>query len=111
MATFIFLLILLPVLIVVNAVETTLIRRSIAADNLRLDYAVLTEQDRMARDVHDVLGHSLTAVGLKAELAERLLESDVDAARAELRQIRALTAEAMDSIRATVGGLRRTTLS
>lgn len=110
-APFIFLLILLPVLIVVNAVETTLIRRSIAADDLRLDYAVLTEQDRMARDVHDVLGHSLTAVGLKAELAERLLESDVDAARAELRQIRALTAEAMDSIRATVGGLRRTTLS
>lgn len=105
-----FLLGLLVVLIVVNAVNTALIRRGIAAEDLRLDYALLAEQERMARDVHDVLGHSLTAVSLKAELAERLLDSDVEAARAELRQIRALNAEALDSIRATVGGLRRTTL-
>lgn len=107
---YVFLLGLLVVLIVVNAVNTALIRRSIAADDLRLDYALLAEQERMARDVHDVLGHSLTAIGLKAELAERLLETDVQAARAELRQIRALNSEALESIRATVGGLRRTTL-
>lgn len=108
---YVFLLGLLVVLIVVNAVNTTLIRRSIAADDLRLDYALLAEQERMARDVHDVLGHSLTAIGLKAELAERLLESDLEAARAELRQIRTLNTEALESIRATVGGLRRTTLA
>lgn len=108
---YVFLLGLLVVLIVVNAVNTALIRRSIAADDLRLDYALLAEQERMARDVHDVLGHSLTAIGLKSELAERLLDSDVDAARAELRQIRALNAEALDSIRATLDGQRRTTLA
>ncbi|WP_411734401.1 sensor histidine kinase [Paeniglutamicibacter sp.] len=107
---YVFLLGLLVVLIVVNAVNTALIRRSIAADDLRLDYALLAEQERMARDVHDVLGHSLTAIGLKAELAERLLDTDVQAARAELLQIRALNTEALESIRATVGGLRRTTL-
>jgi two-component system sensor histidine kinase DesK len=110
MGDYIFLLGLLVVLVVVNAVNTTLIRRNMAADDLRLDYAVLAEQERMARDVHDALGHSLTAVGLKAQLAERLLDTDIEAARAELRQINALTKEAMDSIRATVGGLRRTTL-
>ena len=108
---YVFLLGLLVVLIVVNAVNTALIRRSIAEDDLRLDYALLAEQDRMARDVHDVLGHSLTAIGLKAELAERLLDTDVEGARAELRQIRALNTEALESIRATVGGLRRTTLA
>lgn len=108
---FVFLLGLLLVLMTVNAVNTNLIRRGIVADGLRLDNAVLTEQERMARDVHDALGHSLTAVGLKAQLAERLLDSDPEAARAELQQIRALTIEAMDSIRATVGGLRRATLA
>ena len=108
---YLFLVGLLAVLIVVNAVNTMLIRRGIAADALRLDYARLAEQERMARDVHDVLGHSLTAVSLKAELAERLLDTDVEAARAELRQIRALNAEALDSIRATLDGQRRTTLA
>jgi two-component system sensor histidine kinase DesK len=111
LGNYVFLLGMLVVLVVVNAVNTALIRRSIVADDLRLDYAMLAEQERMARDVHDVLGHSLTAIGLKAELAERLLETDLDAARAELRQIRALNTEALESIRATVGGLRRTTVA
>lgn len=105
-----FLICLLLVLIIANAVNATLIRRSIAADALHQDYTILSEQERMARDVHDVLGHSLTAVSLKTELAERLLDTDADKAREELRQIRALTQEALDSIRTTVGGLRRTTL-
>lgn len=107
---YIFLLGLIAVLIIVNAVNTGLIRHSISADKLRIDYALLESQERMARDVHDVLGHSLTAVSLKAELAERLLDTDIEKSREELRQIRTLTAEALDSIRATVGGLRRTTL-
>lgn len=111
LSDYVFLLGLLVVLMVVNAVNTVLIRRSIVADDLRLDFAVLTEQERMARDVHDALGHSLTAVGLKAQLAERLLDTDIDSARAELQQIQVLTHEAMDSIRATVEGLRRTSLA
>lgn len=111
LSDYVFLLGLLVVLMVVNAVNTVLIRRSIVADDLRLDFAVLAEQERMARDVHDALGHSLTAVGLKAQLAERLLDTDIDSARAELQQIQVLTHEAMDSIRATVEGLRRTTLA
>ena len=111
LGNYVFLLGMLVVLVVVNAVTTALIRRSIVADDLRLDYAMLAEQERMARDVHDVLGHSLTAIGLKAELAQRLLDTDVEAARAELRQIRSLNTEALESIRATVGGLRRTTVA
>lgn len=109
-SNYIFLLGLIGVMIVVNAVNTALIRHSISADQLRMDYALLESQERMAQDVHDVLGHSLTAVSLKAELAERLLDTDIEKSREELRQIRALTQEALSSIRTTVGGLRRTTL-
>ena len=73
-----------------------------AMDALRL----AEERERVARDVHDVLGHSLTVVSVKAELAERLLEVDVDRARAELAEIRALTRTALAEVRETVGGLR-----
>lgn len=110
MESFIFLLGILLVLSIVNPLNTMLIRRGKAEGMLRVENLMLTEQERMARDVHDALGHSLTAVGLKAQLAERLLDTDIEAARSELQQINALTVEAMDSIRATVDGLRRTTL-
>ncbi|GAB47315.1 sensor histidine kinase [Mobilicoccus pelagius] len=73
-----------------------------AMDALRL----ADERERVARDVHDVLGHSLTVVAVKAELAERLLEVDVDRARNELAEIRALTRTALAEVRETVGGLR-----
>ena len=45
---------------------------------------MVAERDRVARDVHDVLGHSLTVVTVKAELAERLVDVDPARARAEL---------------------------
>ena len=68
--------------------------------------AVTTERERVARDVHDVLGHSLTVVTVKAELAERLVDIDPERAKAELAQIRDLTRQSLAEIRATVGGLR-----
>ncbi|MBF4161939.1 sensor histidine kinase [Nocardioides acrostichi] len=64
------------------------------------------ERDRVARDVHDVLGHSLTVVSVKAQLAERLVEADPQRARAELVEIQQLTRQALAEVRATVGGLR-----
>lgn len=108
--SFIFLLGMLLVLSIVNPLNTMLIRRGMDDGKLRVENLMLIEQERVARDVHDALGHSLTAVGLKSQLAERLLDTDIEAARRELKQINELTIEAMDSIRATVGGLRRTTL-
>ncbi|MBS42186.1 MAG: two-component sensor histidine kinase [Nocardioides sp.] len=73
-----------------------------AQEDLRLG----TERDRVARDVHDVLGHSLTVVAVKAELAERLVEADPERARAELADIQALARQSLAEVRATVGGLR-----
>ena len=67
---------------------------------------IVAERERVARDVHDVLGHSLTVVSVKAELAERLIDVDPDRARQELRDISSLSREALAEVRATVGGLR-----
>jgi len=67
---------------------------------------LVAERERVARDVHDVLGHSLTIVTIKAELAERLVDVDPERAKAELAQIRSLSREALAEVRATVSGLR-----
>ncbi|QOR70675.1 sensor histidine kinase [Ruania alkalisoli] len=73
---------------------------------LERQLTVTAERERVARDVHDVLGHSLTVVTVKAELAERLIEADPVAAKAEIAAIRSLTREALGELRATVSGLR-----
>ena len=70
------------------------------------ELALVAERERVARDVHDVLGHSLTVVTVKAELAERLVDLDPERAKAELAEIQALSRQALAEIRATVGGLR-----
>jgi two-component system, NarL family, sensor histidine kinase DesK len=68
--------------------------------------ALMAERDRVARDVHDVLGHSLTVVTVKAELAQRLVSVDPARAQAELAEIQVLTRQALAEIRSTVAGLR-----
>nr|NLD40404.1 hypothetical protein [Actinomycetales bacterium] len=68
--------------------------------------AVVEERERVARDVHDVLGHSLTIIALKTELAERLIDLDPERARTELVAANELARAAIGEIRATVGGLR-----
>lgn len=64
------------------------------------------ERERVARDVHDVLGHSLTVVTMKTELARRLIDSDPERAKAELAEVQDLSRAALAEIRATVAGLR-----
>jgi two-component system sensor histidine kinase DesK len=67
---------------------------------------IVAERERVARDVHDVLGHSLTVVTVKAELAERLIDIDPARAKSEIAEIRSLSREALAEVRATVAGLR-----
>ncbi|MFE2756059.1 sensor histidine kinase [Actinosynnema sp. NPDC059335] len=74
--------------------------------------AVVEERNRLARDLHDVLGHSLTTITLKAGLARRLLErDDPGRAREEVRDIETLTRQALGDVRATVSGYREVSLS
>ncbi len=78
-------------------------------DNARL--AVEGERARFSRDLHDILGHSLTVITVKAELANRLLDVDPERARAELIDLEALSREALRDVRSAVEGYRDLSLS
>ncbi len=104
-------LVIVLLIAVVNTVNTWLIGRSVDADKVRMDLATSEERTSIARDVHDLLGHTLTAVKLKAELAERLVDHDPARAKAELAQIVHLTGEAIAGVRSTVTGIRSVALA
>ncbi|SNS82281.1 sensor histidine kinase [Rhodococcoides kyotonense] len=71
------------------------------------DLAIVAERERVGRDVHDILGHSLTVITVKAELAGRLIEIDPARAAVEIGQVESLAREALRDVRSTVGGLRK----
>jgi two-component system sensor histidine kinase DesK len=68
--------------------------------------AVQNERARIASDLHDILGHSLTVVTVKAELAQRLLDVDIERARKELGDLEGLARDALSDVRATAMGVR-----
>ncbi|GAA4606910.1 two-component system sensor histidine kinase DesK [Actinoplanes octamycinicus] len=80
--------------------------RLIQAQNELAELAVADERSRIAGDLHDILGHSLTVVAVKAELAQRLLDVDLDRARAELRDLESLARDALADVRATALNMR-----
>jgi two-component system, NarL family, sensor histidine kinase DesK len=72
--------------------------------------AVVEERARFSRDLHDVLGHSLTVVTMKSELAARLVDLDPERAKAELADIERLSREALQGLRQAVSGYREANL-
>jgi two-component system sensor histidine kinase DesK len=72
--------------------------------------AVEEERSRIASDLHDILGHSLTVITMKAELAGRLLDVDLDRARRELYEVENLSRDALADVRSTALGLRGVSL-
>jgi len=72
--------------------------------------AVENERTRFARDLHDILGHSLTVITVKAELAQRLLDVDTERARVELADLERLSRDALSDVRRAVEGYRELTL-
>jgi two-component system, NarL family, sensor histidine kinase DesK len=69
--------------------------------------AVSEERLRIARDLHDLLGHSLSVIALKSELAARLLEHESESAAREIEDIRTVTRQALAEVREAVQGYRR----
>lgn len=70
--------------------------------------ARIAERERISRDMHDLLGHSLSLITLKAELAGRLLERDPAACRQEIKDIEASARHALAEVRSAVSGYRET---
>jgi two-component system sensor histidine kinase DesK len=73
--------------------------------------AVADERARFSRDLHDILGHSLTVVAVKSELAGRLVELDPQKAIAEIRDIEQLARKALADLRSTVSSYRELSLA
>jgi two-component system sensor histidine kinase DesK len=73
--------------------------------------AVAQERLRFARDLHDLLGHSLSLIALKSELAGRLAELDPARARAEMADVEAAARRALAEVRDAVSGYRQVSLA
>lgn len=73
--------------------------------------AVAAERERIGRDLHDILGHSLTAIAVKAGLARRLIGRDDAAAATEIGEVEVLAREALADVRATASGFREVSLA
>jgi two-component system, NarL family, sensor histidine kinase DesK len=72
--------------------------------------AVAAERERFARDLHDLLGHSLSVIALKAELAGRLLPGRPGEAAREIGEVEGVARSALTEVREAVSGYRRPTL-
>lgn len=68
--------------------------------------AVLAERERIGRDLHDLLGHTLSLITLKSELAVKLFDRDPPAARREIVDVERVAREALGQVRRAVSGIR-----
>ncbi len=73
--------------------------------------AVAAERERFARDLHDLLGHSLSVIAIKAELAGRLLPGSPERAAVEVGEVEAVARQALSEVRQAVSGYRQPTLA
>ena len=73
--------------------------------------ATIAERERISRDLHDLLGHTLSLITLKAELAGKLAARDLDACRREIADIENCARNALQEVRAAVTGYRSTGLA
>jgi two-component system sensor histidine kinase DesK len=68
--------------------------------------AALAERERIGRDLHDLLGHTLSLITLKSELANRLFERDPLSARREIADVERVARDALTQVRRAVTGIR-----
>ena len=73
--------------------------------------AINEERLRIARDLHDLLGHNLSLIALKSELAQRLVETAPDRAANEMRDVEQVARQALKEVREAVASYRQPTLA
>jgi two-component system sensor histidine kinase DesK len=102
--------------IVIGLVNIQVAQRTRADARLRLaqdeieHLARVAERERIARDMHDVLGHTLSVVVLKSELASKLIDSDPARAKREIADVETISRQALAEVRKTIGGYRTDSL-
>lgn len=73
--------------------------------------AATAERERIGRDLHDLLGHTLSLITLKLELSRKLFDRDSEAARRELEEAERVARHALAEVRSAVTGIRATDLA
>lgn len=73
--------------------------------------ATMAERERISRDLHDLLGHTLTLVAVKAELAARLVSRDAEAAEREMQAVATAARDALSEVRIAVVGMKGASLA
>lgn len=73
--------------------------------------ATMAERERIGRDLHDLLGHTLSLVAIKSELARRLALVDAERAQQEMTEVERVARHALSEVRAAVTGMRRSDLA
>jgi two-component system sensor histidine kinase DesK len=89
--------------------ETVATLRDTRAELARV--AVAEERLRIARDLHDLLGHSLSLITLKAELSRRIIGTDTERAGREIAELEAVARQSLRDVREAVAGYRQPDLS
>ena len=69
-------------------------------------FAKVAERERIARDMHDVLGHTLSLITLKAELARKLVDRDPERAKQEMLDVETTSRAALADVREAIRGYR-----
>jgi two-component system, NarL family, sensor histidine kinase DesK len=99
-------------MIIVGLSNTFIARQKRADTKLHMAHeeieqlAAVAERERIARDLHDVLGHTLSVIVLKAELAGRLIERDPERAAQEIADVEKTARTALTEVREAIGGYR-----
>ena len=68
--------------------------------------AKMAERERIARDLHDVLGHTLSVIVLKSELAGKLIATDPERTASEVKEVEQIARKALAEVRQAIGGYR-----
>ena len=81
-------------------------RKLIRAQDEIEHLAKVAERERIARDLHDVLGHTLSVIILKSELAGKLMNRDPQRAGNEIREVEQISRQALSEVRDAIRGYR-----
>jgi two-component system, NarL family, sensor histidine kinase DesK len=87
--------------------ERNRMNRKLRKANEEIEHlAKVAERERIARDLHDVLGHTLSVITLKSELAGKLIDRDPARAGQEIREVEQISRQALSDVRDTIRGYR-----
>ncbi len=87
--------------------ERNRMNRKLRKANEEIEHlAKVAERERIARDLHDVLGHTLSMITLKSELAGKLIDRDPERAGKEIREVEQISRQALTEVRDAIRGYR-----